>query len=153
MTGHGNHEGAHFAEESYLKWQELLDILYQEIKDLVVKNRNKTASAPEKQLKTIFLQLIVDTCRSGQIIKQLEDESNSKERVNFAKLFKEEGIEFYLQINTSAAADQSAVEGKLEVGSRYSSFIFNKHMGAIYRDSLFALKPIPRVMGKFLLEQ
>ena len=26
-------------------------------------------------------------------------------------------------------------------------------MAAIFRDSLFALKPIPRVVGKYLLEQ
>lgn len=48
MTGHGNDEGAHFAEDTHLKWDELLDILYEEIKDLITKNKNKNANAPEK---------------------------------------------------------------------------------------------------------
>ena len=65
MTGHGNDEGAHFAKDSHIKWEELLDILYQKIKDLVTAHKNRNLNAPEKQLKTIFLQLIVDTCRSG----------------------------------------------------------------------------------------
>ena len=65
MTGHGNEEGAHFAGDSHLKWKELLVMLYQGIKDLVTANKNRSANTPEKQIKSIFLQLIVDTCKSG----------------------------------------------------------------------------------------
>ena len=57
MTGHGNKQGAKFAD-NILTWQTLLSTLYEEIKDLVSTNNNNE-NVP---IKTIFLQLIVDTC-------------------------------------------------------------------------------------------
>ena len=76
-----------------LKFYDLLEGLYQGIGDLIRENQ-KQKDVPE--LKSIFIQLIVDTCRSGELINILQEDSG--DHPNYfkkKKRFTEKFLEFH----------------------------------------------------------
>ena len=94
ITGHGSEYGACFAEDGTLAWKVIIETLLEGAHKLVRENAKQKQSQPDEThlLKTIYFQLIIDTCHSGSIIDIFQNGYASQ----FEEFFKKTDVETYL---------------------------------------------------------
>ena len=67
LTGHGSREGVKF-HDSEIDWNELLEVLFVGTKNLI-----ESKAKDARNLKAMKIQLVVDTCHSGQLVRVFLD--------------------------------------------------------------------------------